>query len=138
MVNKENKTKKTLKAMATPVTYPVRLLRPVGEFLALQLKHLEKRKKDLGQDDPFANIDRINDNASPDADAEEQDGHARISAIREQIDRKIIQIRRAMARVKIGQYGICEECGAMIDTERLTIYPEATLCIKCEAKKENK
>ena len=116
----------------------MKLLRPVGDFLALQLKHLEKRKKDLDQEDPFSNIDRITDNASPDTDAAEQYGHARVSAVREQVDRKIIQVRRAMARVKIGQYGICEECGSMIDTERLMIYPEATLCIECKTKKEKK
>lgn len=136
--NKNNRTKKTIKAVTTPVTYPVRLLRPVGDFLLTQLKHLEKRKSQLGKDDPFANIDRINDNAAPDADADEQYGHARISAVREQLERKIIQTRRALTMIKIGKYGICEECGEMIDTERLMIYPEATLCVKCESKKEKK
>ncbi len=133
-----NKTKKTIKVVTTPVTYPMRLLRPVGDFLLAQLKHLEKRKNELDKDDPFANIDRVNDNASPDADAEEQYGHARISAVREQLERKIIQTRRALTMIKIGKYGICEECGEMIDTERLMIYPEATRCIKCESKKEKK
>jgi len=136
MAAKKTKTQKTFEAMAKPVTYPMKLLRPVGDFLAAQLKSLEKRKQELDADDPFFNIDRVNDNASPDADAEEQDGHARISAMREQIDRKIIQTRRAMTRIKLGQYGLCEECGGMINTERLMIYPEATHCIKCEAKKE--
>ena len=116
-----NKTKKTIKVVTTPVTYPMRLLRPVGDFLLAQLKHLEKRKNELDKDDPFANIDRVNDNASPDADAEEQYGHARISAVREQLERKIIQTRRALTMIKIGKYGICEECGEMIDTERLMI-----------------
>ena len=48
----------------------------------------------------------------------------------------IISVRKALSRVKLGKYGICEECGQMIDTSRLMIYPEATLCAKDAAKKE--
>ncbi|MFV1917404.1 MAG: TraR/DksA family transcriptional regulator, partial [Patescibacteria group bacterium] len=79
---------------------------------------------------------RVSDNASPDTDAAEQFGHARTTAIREQIDRKIIQTKKALTRVKIGKYGVCEVCGEMIDTDRLMVYPEATLCARDAAKKE--
>ena len=76
------------------------------------------------------------DNASPDTDAAEQFGHARASAIKEQLDRKIIQTKKALSMVKIGKYGICEDCAKMIDTDRLMIYPEATLCASCQKKRE--
>jgi DnaK suppressor protein len=99
---------------------------------------LEKRKKDIESEDPFKDTSRIADNASPDADAAEQFGHARTTAIKEQLDRKIVQTKKAMTKVKLGTYGICENCGNMIDTDRLMIYPEATLCIKCEKKQEKK
>lgn len=118
------------------VSYPKQVTEPVKEVLEEQLKTLKKRRKEAKETDPFENTDRINDNASPDADAEEQFGHARYSAIREQLDRKIIQTRKALSRIKIGEYGVCENCGNMIDTDRLMIYPEATLCIKCESNKE--
>jgi DnaK suppressor protein len=118
--------------------YPANLLKPVSSFLRGQLKSLKKRRKSIEEEDPFKNVDRISDNAAPDADAEEQFGHARISAIKEQLDRKIIQTRRALSRVKVGKYGLCEKCGKLIDTDRLLIYPEATLCVKCETRKEKK
>ena len=127
------KTKKHL----TPIEYPMYLIRPVSSFLSLQLRRLERTKREIVKDDPFKNTDRLTDNAAPDADAEEQFGHARSTAIREQLDRTIIQTRRAMARIKIGQYGICEKCGNMINTDRLMAKPEATLCVRCEAKKES-
>ena len=101
-----------------------------------RLVELKKRKKEIGEEDPFKDEDRLSDNASPDADAAEQFGHARTSAIREQLDRRIIQTRKALTRVKIGKYGICEDCGQMIDTDRLMVYPEATLCAKDQAKRE--
>ena len=135
-----NKTKKsearpTVSRAAVP-SFPSNLLIPIGHFLSAQLHKLEGNKKKLTQEDPFSNESRSTDNAAPDTEAEEQFGHARTSALREQIDRKIIQTRKAMSRLKIGKYGICENCGNMIDTDRLIVYPEATLCVKCESKKE--
>lgn len=32
-----------------------------------------------------------------------------------------------------GAYGVCEDCGAEIGAERLTILPTATRCIGCQA-----
>ena len=73
---------------------------PVGKFLQTKLKKLEKRKKVIEKEDPFKDFSRTKDNASPDTDAAEQFGHARTSAIRTQLDKKIIQTKKAMGRVK--------------------------------------
>ena len=120
-----------------PLHIPAKLLSPIGAFLRNQLKALEKRRTLIEKEDPF--VSGRNDNfASPDTSAAEQFGHARIEAVRHELDKKIVQMRKALTRVKVGSYGICEECGTMIDTDRLVIYPEAILCIKCESKKERK
>ena len=132
MAKKRNTKKKQTKEFR----FPKNLLSPVGEFLKARLKALEKNKKKIDEEDPFKDESRVTDNASLDTDAAEQDGHARTSAVREQLDRKIIQTKKALTRVKLGKYGICEDCGSMIDTDRLMVYPEATFCIKCEAKRE--
>src|SRR4030042_2675464 len=118
------------------INFPSKLLSPVANFLYDNLQLLKKRRKEIDKEDPFKYTSRVIDNASPDADAAEQCGHARTSAIREQIDKKIIQTRKALSRIKIGKYGICEDCGKMIDTDRLMIYPEATLCASCKEKRE--
>ena len=76
------------------------------------------------------------DNASPDADAEEQFGHARVSAIKEELNLKSKHIKKALERIKSGKYGICEDCGNMIDTDRLAAIPEASLCASCAKKRE--
>ena len=119
-----------------PLSFPANLVAPIAGILKSSLKKLEIRKKEISKEDPFIDKSRVLDNASPDTDAEEQFGHARTSAIREQIDRQIIQTRKALTRIKIGKYGICEDCGNMIDTDRLMAYPEATLCKACKAKRE--
>lgn len=120
-----------------PLTIPKRLLVPIGQFFGDQLRRLERRKSSLDTDDPFIS-GRSENFASPDTTASEHFGHARIEAARDELDKKIIQVRKALSRVKVGSYGICERCGKMIDTDRLVVYPEATLCISCEREKEGK
>lgn len=118
------------------VHFPAKLLSPVYSFLKEKLLLLKKRRAVIDKDDPFKDASRLIDNASPDTDAAEQFGHARASAIKDQLDRKIIQTRKALTRIKVGKYGTCEDCNKMIDTDRLMIYPEATLCATCQEKRE--
>ena len=120
----------------TPPKFPANVLDPVDKMLKGRLAILEKRRKEISKEDPFKDPERVNDNAAPDIEADEQYGHARTSALKSEISRAIIQIRKALTRIKVGKYGICEECGQMIDTDRLMIYPEATLCTKDATKRE--
>jgi DnaK suppressor protein len=132
---KTNKAKRG-KAKSAQIRFPQTLLNQVGAFLQDKLRLLERRKKEIEGEDPFKDKTRISVNASPDDDAYEQFGHARSSAIKKEMERKIIQTRKALSRIKIGKYGICDDCGKMIDTDRLMVYPEATLCASCQKKKE--
>jgi DnaK suppressor protein len=116
--------------------FPKNILIPVMHFLQARLNILEKRKKAISKEDPFRDTARVTDNAAPDIEADEQFGHARTSALGSEITKRTVQIRKALARIRIGKYGICEECGQMIDTDRLVAYPEATLCAKDARKRE--
>ena len=116
--------------------FPSKLLSPMSKFLQQRIEVLRKRKNDIEKEDPFEDVSRLGDNASPDADAAEQFGHARATAIKERLEKNIKQTKHALWRLRKGKYGICEDCGKMIDTDRLGIYPEATLCAKCQAKRE--
>jgi len=136
MSKKSNKiVEKVIQKSADP-KIPQGLLNQVSQFLQARLKLLEKRKKEISKEDPFRDLSRIDDNAALDIEADEQSGHARISAIRKEIIRAKVQIRKALSRVKVGKYGICSDCGQMIDTDRLMVYPEATLCTKDAVKRE--
>lgn len=117
-------------------SFPAKLLEPIKQFLHLEEKKLSKRKKELDDQDPFKDPVRVLDNASPDTDASEQFGHANVEGLKKEIDRKLVQIKKALTRIKIGKYGTCEKCGKMIDTDRLTVFPEATICVDCEKEKE--
>lgn len=138
---KKNKPKKQVKNKKVfkkkkDIFFPIDLLKPVGNFLSSSLHILQKRKKQVEKDDPFNDQDRVLDNASPDTDAAEQFGHAKTSAIKHELEKKINQTKKALARLEKGKYGICEDCGQLIDTDRLTIFPEATFCKNCQTKRE--
>lgn len=120
------------------IEYPKKLLVPVKSFLVDELNKLQRTRKQIEKSDPYKNLDRQPVAAAPDAEAEEQVTHLRSVAMSTSLERKIIQIRRALTMIKIGKYGLCESCGSMIDTDRLTVVPETTLCIKCEKNREKK
>jgi DnaK suppressor protein len=52
-------------------------------------------------------------------------------------ERKLIgKIKEALERIEHGTYGICEDCGEEISTERLKARPVTTLCIDCKKRQE--
>lgn len=118
------------------ITFPASILEPIRMFLTGEKAKLEQKQKELDKRDPFSDPDRVNDNASSDDEAAEQLGHAQTSALKGQLDRRLVQIRKALTRIKVGNYGTCEKCGKMIDTDRLILMPEATKCASCAKKEE--
>ena len=118
------------------VSYPEEVLRPVKEHLLSRLFGLEKRRKEISETDPFNDKSGLDDNAAIDADAAEEVGHMEVSALKSTLDRSMIQVRKALSMIKIGRYGVCERCGKMIDTDRLMVMPETTICVECEKKRE--
>jgi len=47
------------------------------------------------------------------------------------VEREIASVKRALARIEDGEYGICVRCGGDIAPARLDARPEAALCIDC-------
>ena len=50
--------------------------------------------------------------------------------------KKLIEIDEALERIEDDNYGICEECGRRITSNRLKIMPFARLCILCKSDTE--
>jgi DnaK suppressor protein len=45
-------------------------------------------------------------------------------------------IEDALDRLEEGSYGICENCGEAINTERLKVLPFTTYCVRCQEQRE--
>jgi len=95
-------------------------------------KQLVNQMSELSLQDPFANPDRLTDNAASDTEASEEYGHDRVNAILSELKEKLIDIDDALMRVGDGTYGTCEKCKNMIDTDRLSVIPTARYCNACE------
>ncbi|MEP7059873.1 MAG: TraR/DksA C4-type zinc finger protein [Actinomycetota bacterium] len=46
---------------------------------------------------------------------------------------KLADVRRALAKLDEGTYGICDRCGRMIPVPRLEARPASVLCAPCSA-----
>ena len=54
-------------------------------------------------------------------------------ALERRIKHQMIQVERALDKVKEGNYGTCDRCGQPIGDGRLEALPWASLCLKCKA-----
>lgn len=50
--------------------------------------------------------------------------------------RELKQIEDALAKIRAGNYGVCEQCGQQIKKARLKAIPFATLCVSCKEEEE--
>lgn len=48
----------------------------------------------------------------------------------------LLQIRRALAKLDEGTYGLCDKCRKPIGEGRLQVAPFATLCVECKRLEE--
>lgn len=119
------------------IKFPRSVLLPLIKYLKGEKNRLKETKKELKKEDPFIVGNRDNDN-SVDSDVAENVEHDRSSAMRTQVTRSIIEIKKTLARIKLGKYGICGNCKKMIDTDRLAVNPTAEFCVPCEAAMEKK
>ena len=124
-MNSKNKT----------VLFPVKLLRPISNFLESEIVRLKKTKKSLEKSDTFQDESRQTQN-SLEADVDEQVGHLHSEVKANFLQKQIVSMKRALARIRHGKYGICEVCHKMIDTDRLAVKPDATVCVNCEKDKD--
>lgn len=117
--------------------YPAKVLLPIKNHLKGKEKKIIDRKKRVKDADPFAKDDRMSNNTATDAGAAKKFEHEKSVAVSSELDKTLINIRKALTKIKIGKYGFCEKCGGMIDTDRLSVDPAVSTCVKC-ANKNNK
>ena len=56
--------------------------------------------------------------------------------VAEEDARELKQIEDAIARIRAGHYGMCEQCGRAIKKARLKAIPFTTLCVSCKEEEE--
>ncbi|OGG06078.1 hypothetical protein A3D05_04230 [Candidatus Gottesmanbacteria bacterium RIFCSPHIGHO2_02_FULL_40_24] len=116
--------------------FPKAVMDNVSRNLIKLRKTVEERIHSLKLQDPFSDPERLNDNAASDTEAKEESSHERMEALEKELRAHLEEINLTLQRIKKGTYGKCQNCGKMIDTDRLAIKPTALYCVDCERKKE--
>lgn len=98
-------------------------------------KKLEKEKQSLVLASSSSDRITYNEEDSTNVVVDVQE-IGRINVLKETISRQLEQIDLALVKIKKKKYGKCEICNQPISITRLKAIPYATLCIKCQEKKE--
>lgn len=127
------------KGIQAVVEFPQKILEPLKNYLMNEEKRLKKTRARLEKEDPYSNSwsNNNDDDAAIDSEVMEMASHDQVLAEKKETKRALINIRKTLTRIKIGKYGLCEECNKMIDTDRLAINPTALYCVECERKRES-
>jgi DnaK suppressor protein len=118
--------------------YPKNVLKEVEKYLAEEKALINKRLGQIVESDPYKDPDHANDNADIGVDVREEIAHQQSEANRSQLQKRLSEIEEVEKRVKEDGYGFCKVCSKMIDTDRLSSNPLATMCIDCAKKQEKK
>jgi len=54
-----------------------------------------------------------------------------LNSLNDEAKATVMQIDKALLRINSGHFGVCSECGAKINEQRLAVVPYADLCIHC-------
>ncbi len=93
--------------------------------------------KRLKRDDPLMTTDRSLI-VEPGTDAAALFGHEQVVVLEQRLKSDLVEIEKALAKIKKGTYGKCEKCGKPIDLARLEVKPSAIYCLDDEKKIEAK
>lgn len=118
----------------------IKILKPnidvVKKYLEERRRQTERRIATLRKEDPFADTDRLSDNAATDTEAKEEIGHERAETLSNEMMKQLARVKKALSKIGIGKYGYCDNCGKPIEPERLKAFPMAEYCLECEKKFE--
>lgn len=95
------------------------------------------RKALSGEIDDLRELPKTTSGDSADA-ASDAAHHAVSSELAELESRELLQVERAIEKIRQGTYGICEGCEKKIPLARLNALPYTSLCIACQRAQETK
>lgn len=105
---------------------PSETLEKLKQMLLAQRAKLTSVAQDVDEANPVHDTARLNDNASPDADASEEVSMLTSEVVGQQANDSLARVTAALKRMEDGTYGIDEKTGEPIAVERLLVDPTAT------------
>lgn len=113
--------------------FPTKTINYIKDLLLRQQKQVEKNLKEVDEDDP-AKGDGLAESSEPGTDSYIADTHTKIVALEDQLKKTNNSIKKALIKIKNGEFGKCEKCGKQIELGRLMAMPTAQYCLSCSKK----
>lgn len=105
--------------------------------LVEQEEHLRREITDLGGD-PDSDATEIDADRGFADSAHSTVERARALSVLRALRSNLGWVRRALRKMELGTYGICESCREPISDERLEALPWAALCVPCKLRGEGR
>lgn len=106
------------------------------------IERLEARQAELVERLGRVQADRRRSRGPLDPDFEEQVVERENDEVLDGLDelerRELRSIEAALERIEADCFGICDDCGEMIDPMRLDVQPAAERCLPCEEARERR
>jgi DnaK suppressor protein len=112
---------------------PQKTFNSIKNKLLRQQKELEEELQDIQKEDEEI-IDGPPESQEPGTASWMAEVHGRVSVARDSIVKLLSNTKQALTNLRTGKYGKCENCGKVIEKERLEAIPTATLCLSCSKK----
>lgn len=68
--------------------------------------------------------------SSPEDQADTMVAFEKMTSVEHMLEKRLEEIKKALALIDTPQYGLCEKCGKEIPLERLKVNPAAMTCIE--------
>ena len=112
----------------------------------LRQEFIEKERQKLVDEQTHVRdeLRNLREALQSEVDVEPDEGDAEVfereknSALIAVLEKKLNDVEAALKSIEKGGYVICEDCGKAIETERLEVKPDATLCLTCQQKAEQR
>jgi RNA polymerase-binding transcription factor DksA len=115
--------------------FPAKFLQQVWKVLSLEERRLAKEKERLAKEDPALRPEMTATKPAEFIDAATEGiSQENIEMEKGILNKLLMETRLALSKMKIGRYGVCDNCGKRIDRARLEAYPQARYCLDCEKK----
>lgn len=105
----------------------------IKSLLQRQQEQLEEELKTIDKDDPTKE-DGLAESSEPGTDSWMADVHGRAVAMKDSLQQVLVRTKDALAKIRTGKYGKCENCGKQIEEARLEVMPTAIYCLSCSKK----
>ncbi len=114
-----------------------KIIEELKSKLTEEKEEIEKSLKGIAQKDPHApggwraSVPDF-DGGSMEEESDEVENYQNLLSQETSLENQLKEINDALEKIRMGKYGICENCKKEIEIERLETYPAAKTCLKCK------